>query len=276
MAPVPLQIAVHPPLRLLQTALLIPLLPLLQSWVRTDQGLPVSISPLFSGYVDEIVWSDRINETYLAKPSSGTSSFTVFYKLAFWMLFHLFPISFMFPVLKQFFKLSGFFVAKSKKRPASASKKGTPGEEGSPASKKPRVSPAPSAGGAGGGSRTSTPTPTGSEEGPQGITEEAVRRYLTRKPMTSKDLLQKFKSKRTGLSNDGTVKSLLLLLERYNPNRRPSKGNYICRLNHRAEMYAREGLLFRPSSLNLHVRAWLSRFNNRSFYLGLCVNPFLV
>ena len=171
------------------------------------------------------------------------------------MLFHLFPISFMFPVLKQFFKLSGFFVAKSKKRPASASKKGTPGEEGSPASKKPRVSPAPSAGGAGGGSRTSTPTPTGSEEGPQGITEEAVRRYLTRKPMTSKDLLQKFKSKRTGLSNDGTVKSLLLLLERYNPNRRPSKGNYICRLNHRAEMYAREGLLFRPSSLNLHVRA---------------------
>ena len=107
-APVSLQIAVHRPLRLPQTALLIPLLPLLQSWVRTDQGLPVSISPLFSGYVDEIVWSDRINETYLAKPSSGTSSFTVFYKLAFWMLFHLFPISFMFPVLKQFFELSGF------------------------------------------------------------------------------------------------------------------------------------------------------------------------
>ena len=53
--------------------------------------------------VDEIVWSDRINETSLAKPSSGTSSFTVFYKLAFWMLFHLFPISFMFPVLKPFF-----------------------------------------------------------------------------------------------------------------------------------------------------------------------------
>ena len=49
-----------------------------------------------------------INETYLAKPSSGTSSFTVFYKLAFWMLFHLFPISFMSPVLKQFFELSGF------------------------------------------------------------------------------------------------------------------------------------------------------------------------
>ena len=100
-APVPLQIAVHRPLRLLQTALLIPLIQLLlQSWVRTEQGLPVSISPLFSGYVDEIVWSGHIDETYLAKPSSGTISFTVFYKLAFWMLFHLFPISFMFPVLK--------------------------------------------------------------------------------------------------------------------------------------------------------------------------------
>ena len=166
------------------------------------------------------------------------------------------------------------FVAKSKKRPARASKKGTPGEEGSPASKKPRVHVS-----CGRGRRrlkNKHPNTDRCEEGPQGITEEALRRYLTRKPMTSKDLLQKFKSKRTGLSNDGTVKSLLLLLERYNPSRRPSKGNYICRLNHRAEMYAREGLLFRPSSLNLHVRAWLSRFNNRSFYLGLCVNPFLV
>ncbi|CAH3198806.1 unnamed protein product [Porites evermanni] len=114
--------------------------------------------------------------------------------------------------------------AKSKKRPASASKKGTPGEEGSPASKKPRVSPAPSAGGAGGGSRTSTPTPTGGEEGPQGITEEAVRRYLTRKPMTSKDLLQKFKSKRTGLSNDETVKKLAAIVRKIQPEQKTIKG----------------------------------------------------
>ncbi|CAH3019901.1 unnamed protein product, partial [Porites evermanni] len=114
--------------------------------------------------------------------------------------------------------------SKSKKRPASASKKGTPGEEGSPASKKPRVSPAPSAGGAGGGSRTSTPTPTGGEEGPQGITEEAVRRYLTRKPMTSKDLLQKFKSKRTGLSNDETVKKLAAIVRKIQPEQKTIKG----------------------------------------------------
>ncbi|CAH3019890.1 unnamed protein product, partial [Porites evermanni] len=77
---------------------------------------------------------------------------------------------------------------------------------------------------AGGGSRTSTPTPTGSEEGPQGITEEAVRRYLTRKPMTSKDLLQKFKSKRTGLSNDETVKKLAAIVRKIQPEQKTIKG----------------------------------------------------
>ena len=156
---------------------------------------------------------------------SNCFSFTVFYKLTFWM-FHFFPISFMFPVLKQFFELIVWvFVAKSKKRPASASKKGrTPGEEGRPARKKPLVSPVPSAGGAGEGSRTSTPTLTGSEEGPQGITEEAVRRYLTRKPMTSKDFLQKFKSKRTGLSNDETVKKLAAIVRKIQPEQKTIKG----------------------------------------------------
>ena len=97
-------------------------------------------------------------------------------------------------------------------------------EDGSPASKKPRVSPAPSSGGTGGGSRTSTPTPTGSEEGPQGITEEAVKRYLTRKPMTSKDLLQKFKSKRTGLSNDETVKKIAAIVRKLQPEQKTIKG----------------------------------------------------
>lgn len=112
------------------------------------------------------------------------------------------------------------FSAKTKKRPASSAKKG---EDGSPASKKPRVSPAPSAG-TGNGSRTSTPTPTGSEDVPQGITEEAVRRYLTRKPMTSKDLLQKFKTKRTGLSNDETVKKIAAILKKLQPEQKTIKG----------------------------------------------------
>ena len=140
------------------------------------------------------------------------------------MLLHFFPDQYHVPRVKTIFYIVWVFVAKSKKRPASASKKGTPGEEGSPARKKPRVSPAPSAGGAGGGSRTNTPTPTGSEEGPQGITEEAVRRYLTRKPMTSKDLLQKFKSKRTGQSNDETVEKLAAIVRKIQPEQKTIKG----------------------------------------------------
>ncbi|CAH3153115.1 unnamed protein product, partial [Porites lobata] len=61
-------------------------------------------------------------------------------------------------------------------------------------------------------------------EGPQRITEEAVRRYLTRKPMTSKDLLQKFKSKRTGLSNDETVKKLAAIVRKTQPEQKTIKG----------------------------------------------------
>lgn len=113
--------------------------------------------------------------------------------------------------------------SKSRKRPASSAKKGATGEEGNPASKKPRVSPPPSAG-TGSGSRTNTPTPTGSEDGPQGITEDAVRRYLTRKPMTSKDLLQKFKTKRTGLSNDETVKKIAAIVKKLHPDQKTIKG----------------------------------------------------
>ncbi|CAH3187290.1 unnamed protein product [Porites lobata] len=58
----------------------------------------------------------------------------------------------------------------------------------------------------------------------QGITEEAVRRYLTRKPMTSKDLLQKFKSKRTDLSNDETVKKLAAIVRKIQPEQKTIKG----------------------------------------------------
>ena len=245
-APVPLQIAVHRPLRLLQTALLIPLLPLLQSWVRTDQGLPVSISPLFSGYVDEIVWSDRTNETYLAKPSSGTISFTVFYKLAFWMLFHLFPISFMFPVLKRFFELSGFFQQNQRSAQQVQVKK-VPQAKREVQQAKNLVYP---------------------RHLPREGQEEAQEQAPQHRPVVRKALRESLKKLWEGTSQESPWpartfckssraneracqmmrpwKSLLLLLERYNPNRRPSKGNYICRLNRRAKMCAREGLLFRP------------------------------
>ncbi|XP_053907781.1 general transcription factor IIF subunit 1 [Cuculus canorus] len=52
------------------------------------------------------------------------------------------------------------------------------------------------------------------------LTEDAVRRYLTRKPMTTKDLLKKFQTKRTGLSSDATVNALAQLLKRLNPERK--------------------------------------------------------
>lgn len=52
------------------------------------------------------------------------------------------------------------------------------------------------------------------------LTEEAVRRYLTRKPMTTKDLLKKFQTRRTGLSSEQTVNALAQLLKRLNPERK--------------------------------------------------------
>uniref|UniRef100_A0A7N4V300 Transcription initiation factor IIF subunit alpha n=1 Tax=Sarcophilus harrisii TaxID=9305 RepID=A0A7N4V300_SARHA len=52
------------------------------------------------------------------------------------------------------------------------------------------------------------------------VTEDAVRRYLTRKPMTTKDLLKKFQTKKTGLSSDQTVNVLAQILKRLNPERK--------------------------------------------------------
>ncbi|CAH0698721.1 unnamed protein product [Spodoptera exigua] len=50
-----------------------------------------------------------------------------------------------------------------------------------------------------------------------GVTEEAVRRYLARKPMTTTELLTKFKSKRTGVSSDRLVETMTQILKRINP-----------------------------------------------------------
>ncbi|XP_037088073.1 general transcription factor IIF subunit 1-like [Pollicipes pollicipes] len=57
-----------------------------------------------------------------------------------------------------------------------------------------------------------------------GITEEAVRRYLTRKPMTTTELLQKFKSKKVGLSSDQLVPVIAQILKKINPNKQTIKG----------------------------------------------------
>ncbi|XP_068605919.1 general transcription factor IIF subunit 1 [Brachionichthys hirsutus] len=70
----------------------------------------------------------------------------------------------------------------------------------------------------------STPQPPSGKSPPSSsdvqLTEEAVRRYLIRKPMTTKDLLKKFQTKRTGLSSEQTVNVLAQILKRLNPERK--------------------------------------------------------
>ncbi|XP_064217761.1 general transcription factor IIF subunit 1-like [Aotus nancymaae] len=70
----------------------------------------------------------------------------------------------------------------------------------------------------------STPQPPPGKSTPSSgdvqVTEDAVRRYLTRKPMTTKDLLKKFQTKKTWLSSDQTVNVLAQILKRLNPERK--------------------------------------------------------
>lgn len=57
-----------------------------------------------------------------------------------------------------------------------------------------------------------------------GITEDAVRKYLMRKPMTTTELLQKFKSKKTGLSSEQLVNIMTQILKKINPTKQTLKG----------------------------------------------------
>ena len=57
-----------------------------------------------------------------------------------------------------------------------------------------------------------------------GVTEEQVRRYLTRKPMTTTELLQKFKSKKLTLSSEQLVPSIAAILKKINPHKQMIKG----------------------------------------------------
>merc|ERR1712083_195912 len=57
------------------------------------------------------------------------------------------------------------------------------------------------------------------------ISEEDVRRYLKRRPMTTTDLLKKFKSKKQGLKNNNElVQHLANILKKINPHKQKSKG----------------------------------------------------
>ena len=69
---------------------------------------------------------------------------------------------------------------------------------------------------------TETQAPRGSPD--VGITEETVRRYLSYKPMTTKDLLKKFKTKKTGLTSEQTVQQIAAILRRIQPEQNMVKG----------------------------------------------------
>ena len=56
-----------------------------------------------------------------------------------------------------------------------------------------------------------------------GISEDAVRRYLMRKPMTTTELLQKFKSKKTGLTSEQLVNVMTQILKKINPTKQTIK-----------------------------------------------------
>uniref|UniRef100_A0A3P9IUU0 Transcription initiation factor IIF subunit alpha n=1 Tax=Oryzias latipes TaxID=8090 RepID=A0A3P9IUU0_ORYLA len=91
----------------------------------------------------------------------------------------------------------------------------------SPAAKRLKMEPSSQSPGPSG---KSTPQPSSGKSTPSSsdvqLTEEAVRRYLIRKPMTTKDLLKKFQTKRTGLSSEQTVNVLAQILKRLNPERK--------------------------------------------------------
>lgn len=55
-------------------------------------------------------------------------------------------------------------------------------------------------------------------------TEEAVRRYLMRKPMTTTELLKKIQSKKKGVSSDELVEEMTGILKKINPSKQRIQG----------------------------------------------------
>merc|ERR1712012_1352177 len=64
----------------------------------------------------------------------------------------------------------------------------------------------------------------GAMQGNEAISEEAVRRYLKRRPMTTTDLLKKFRSKKTGIQNAQLVQLLANILKKINPHKHKVEG----------------------------------------------------
>ena len=57
-----------------------------------------------------------------------------------------------------------------------------------------------------------------------GIIEDAVRRYLTCQPMTTTELIIKFRNKKTGLSPETLVKTMAHVLKQLNPVQQTFEG----------------------------------------------------
>ena len=57
-----------------------------------------------------------------------------------------------------------------------------------------------------------------------GITESAIRRYLSHKPMTTTDLMRKFKTKKTGLSKEQTLSAIAAILKKIKPDQEKIDG----------------------------------------------------
>ena len=78
------------------------------------------------------------------------------------------------------------------------------------------------ASGGGGGSGPSNPAPApGSAEAQF---EEEVRKYLARKPMTTKEILKKVTSKKSGMAKEEIMPMLVNALKRINPHKHKVKG----------------------------------------------------
>ena len=64
------------------------------------------------------------------------------------------------------------------------------------------------------GSSGTPPSKKAKAESTSTITEEEVRRYLSRKPITSKELLKKFTSKKTGIDKSQVPEMLSRIIKR--------------------------------------------------------------
>uniref|UniRef100_A0A2P2HW54 Transcription initiation factor IIF subunit alpha n=1 Tax=Hirondellea gigas TaxID=1518452 RepID=A0A2P2HW54_9CRUS len=73
--------------------------------------------------------------------------------------------------------------------------------------------------------RSDTPTqPVSVLPGESGMFEDQIRRYLVRKPMTTTEILQKLKSKKTGHNSEQLVEIIAIMLKKVNPQKQRVKG----------------------------------------------------